>query len=422
MIAKDEERFIGDCLLSVKGLVDEIILVDTGSSDGTINIARQHGAKIVACQWNNDFSAARNIALSHATGDWILVLDADEVLDLQSHDAIRESIKDNSVWGYRIPIFNYSHDSTLPGWSSVTNHSLAKGFPGFVLTRIVRLFSNKPEIKYRFSVHEGVEFSIEEHEGALGAGSFVIHHYGALRGTSNETFKHETYFALVRKDCEQYPNHPKPFYELGIGYMDIGDFEKAKQSFEHAITNDEHYLTPYHHLGEIAFRQGNLAEARNYFEKSLTLHPESEETYFRLGQVALKMQDLGKARVLWGKALEKNPRSIRYFDALIQLHLSRGEPLQALALLYDACMNTQHLHFMKEKEKVEQQLVDESKRILAQGPEKKALTTLVTVAFYRKEMKKAIALCNEAKKYFTGQEGRVFDVLIEKATSQESHP
>ncbi len=420
VIAKDEEKFIGDCLASVKGLVEDIVVVDTGSTDKTIGIAKQRGATVINFPWNNDFSAARNEALNHAKGEWILVLDADETLDPASHGAIRECIKSSSIWGYRVPIFNYSQESSVPGWSTITNQKLAKGFPGFVLTRIVRLFRNKPEIKYRFSVHEGVEFSIEENKGGLGIAPFVIHHYGALRGTPSAAFKQDTYFTLVKKDCEQYPQHPKPFYELGVGYMDVGKFDKAKEAFERAIKNDEHYLMPYHYLGEISFRQGNLAEARHYFTKSLTL-AESEETYFRLGYVEFKMNDVGEARTLWNKALEKNPRSITYFDALIQLHFTQNEPLQALALLYDACANTKHIHFIKEKERVEQQLIAEAKKILAVGPEKKALTMLTTIAFYRNEMKKVIALCSEAKKHFTGAEARVFDVLSEKAAAQVSH-
>jgi len=417
MIAKDEEKFIGDCLASVRGLVDEIIVVDTGSSDKTREIAKNHGADVFSFTWTNDFSAARNEALVHAHGDWILVLDADEALDQPTHAAISECMKNEIAWGFRIPIFNYSNDAHLPGWSSVNDTAYAKGFSGFILTRVVRLFRNKPEIKYRFSVHEGVEFSIEERHGTLVQAPFVIHHYGALRGTGSSTFKQQAYFSLVQQDCQHYPTHPKPFYELGIGYMDLGELDKATDAFQQAIKNNEQYLIPYHQIGEIACRKGELQKAKELFEKSISLHPEHEETYFRLGQVCVSLQDDNNAQICWKKALERNPRSVRYFDALIQLYLTKKEPLAALALQYDAVRNTRHKHFSQQLQQVEMQLIAEAKKILASGPEKVALTTLITIAFYRGEYKKVIALCNEAKKHFTGMDGRSFDVFTEKATS-----
>ncbi len=417
MIAKDEEQFIGDCLASVHGLVDEIIVLDTGSTDTTAAIAKKHGAQVFPFVWTNDFSAARNAALAHAKGDWILVLDADEKLDPSQHNMIRQCLENKDIGGYRVPIFNYSHDSHVPGWSSVIDSAHARGFPGFILTRVVRLFKRRPEITYRFSVHEGVEFSIEEHHGKLVQAPFVIHHYGALRGTASSAFKQQNYFSLVQQDCQRYPTHPKPFYELGIGYMDLGELDKAKEAFEQAIANNQQYLIPFHHLGEIACRKGEVEKAKELFEKSLSLHPEYEETYFRLGQVCIALQDHDNAQKSWENALARNPRSIRYFDALIQLHLTKKEPLPALALLYDAVRNTHHEHFQQQLQQVETQLISEAKKRLAAEPEKVALTTLITIAYYRGEYKKVIALCNEAKKHFSGADGRAFDIFIEKATS-----
>jgi len=81
MIVKDEEDFLSQCLQSAEGVVDEIVIVDTGSSDATHEIACRHKARIVHHQWKEDFSDARNVSLAHATSEWILFLDADEVLE-----------------------------------------------------------------------------------------------------------------------------------------------------------------------------------------------------------------------------------------------------------------------------------------------------------------------------------------------------
>jgi glycosyltransferase involved in cell wall biosynthesis len=80
MIVKNEERFLGQCLASVKDIADELIVIDTGSTDRTVEIAREHGAHVGHFEWCNDFAAARNASIAPATGDWILFLDADEGL------------------------------------------------------------------------------------------------------------------------------------------------------------------------------------------------------------------------------------------------------------------------------------------------------------------------------------------------------
>lgn len=92
MIVKNEERFLPGCLESVKGLVDEIVIVDTGSTDGTKKIAESCRAKIIDFKWCDDFSAARNESLRHVTGDWVLYLDADERLDKSFHGTVRKLI------------------------------------------------------------------------------------------------------------------------------------------------------------------------------------------------------------------------------------------------------------------------------------------------------------------------------------------
>ncbi|HYF75279.1 MAG TPA: glycosyltransferase family 2 protein, partial [Candidatus Nitrosocosmicus sp.] len=81
MIVKNEEKFLENCLKSVKDFVDEMIVVDTGSADRTVEIAKSHNARVFYFEWINDFAAARNYALDQATGEYVLVMDADEYLE-----------------------------------------------------------------------------------------------------------------------------------------------------------------------------------------------------------------------------------------------------------------------------------------------------------------------------------------------------
>jgi len=93
MIVKNEEKYLGRCLKSAAALVDEIVVVDTGSTDRTIEIAMEHGAKIFHFKWCDDFSAARNYAIEQVSGDWVLVLDADEYFVDDQSDLIRNFVK-----------------------------------------------------------------------------------------------------------------------------------------------------------------------------------------------------------------------------------------------------------------------------------------------------------------------------------------
>ena len=102
MIVKNEENTLGRCLESVKDIVDEIIIVDTGSTDNTIKIAEKYGAEIFFYKWDNSFANARNYSLSKASKDWILIMDADDELKGEDKDKVIKLInnEDNKLNAY----------------------------------------------------------------------------------------------------------------------------------------------------------------------------------------------------------------------------------------------------------------------------------------------------------------------------------
>ncbi|MBM3334149.1 glycosyltransferase family 2 protein, partial [Candidatus Sumerlaeota bacterium] len=119
MIARDEADRIADCLRSVQGLVDEIVVVDTGSSDPTPAIARDLGARVIAMPWGDDFAAARNCSLEHATGEWILVLDADEKLYPRHFQAVRHLMAKRQAEAIQVFVRNYTDDWNLMNWEPI---------------------------------------------------------------------------------------------------------------------------------------------------------------------------------------------------------------------------------------------------------------------------------------------------------------
>src|SRR5512143_1026788 len=100
MIVKNEEKNLGHCLASVRDLVDEMVVVDTGSTDGTVALAESFGARIGHFPWTGDFGAARNESLRLCTGDWVLILDADEAVDALDHAKIRAAIAQDTPAAY----------------------------------------------------------------------------------------------------------------------------------------------------------------------------------------------------------------------------------------------------------------------------------------------------------------------------------
>ena len=110
MIARNEERFIGECIDAASPICDEIVVLDTGSTDRTAEIAESKGARVYHAEWRDDFAWARNECERHATADWILTLDADEVLTSDARDKIRDGIRRPDVGGYHLIVRNVYGD------------------------------------------------------------------------------------------------------------------------------------------------------------------------------------------------------------------------------------------------------------------------------------------------------------------------
>ena len=162
MITKNEEKNLSRCLDSIKDIVDEIIIVDTGSTDKTVEIAKSYGAHIYHYDWNNDFSKARNVSLQKATKDWILVLDADEVLPYEEGLKLKNIINTSVNEGLFLRLDNIIESVNLGD------------------AVVLRVFKNNPKYRFRGPMHEQIIFSIEEECGKnkIQPTNVKIVHYG----------------------------------------------------------------------------------------------------------------------------------------------------------------------------------------------------------------------------------------------------
>jgi glycosyltransferase involved in cell wall biosynthesis/Tfp pilus assembly protein PilF/GT2 family glycosyltransferase len=219
LIAKNEERFLNGCLESIRGLADQIILVDTGSTDRTVEIARAHGAEVHFRAWDNDFSAARNAALLHARGDWILVLDADEEVSKAHHSALRALLTQANTLAYRLPLVDVGRED--------------QG-----VSQVPRLFRNAPRQFYVSRIHEQVYASLEINRETWSMenrfGDAQLLHHGYQTEVVKSRNKVQRNLRLLEQANEEYPNDVNLLMNLGLelwrsgqhGYG-IGYYEKS---------------------------------------------------------------------------------------------------------------------------------------------------------------------------------------------------
>lgn len=166
MIVRDEANMLPRCLESVRDLVSEIIVLDTGSTDDSAAIARSAGAHVERFAWRDDFAAARNASLAMATQSWIIVLDADEIIDRATTQDLAELLAEPSISALEVTIDNLNDRGP--------NQSFA----------LIRIFRNLPEIRFAGAIHEGVATSVRHYNDRTGArvaaSGLRIEHHGYL--------------------------------------------------------------------------------------------------------------------------------------------------------------------------------------------------------------------------------------------------
>lgn len=210
MIVKDEAAAIGPCLDSVRGIVSQIVIVDTGSRDDTVAIARGLGATVLSVPWENHFARARNAALAPIATDWVLSLDADEELDRDAGPALAALMRKTDVAGYMLPVRNYTLAKEVRAGNSISRendvrHPRAAAAGSYFVYEKCRLFRRNPEIYFTGRVHEQVEVTIRTANRKLRHADICIHNFGLLLPGADMGAKVGLYRDLLRLRVEEEP-------------------------------------------------------------------------------------------------------------------------------------------------------------------------------------------------------------------------
>ncbi|HHV62433.1 MAG TPA: glycosyltransferase [Firmicutes bacterium] len=299
MIVKNEERFLARCLDSVKDVVDEMIIVDTGSTDRTVEIAKSYGAKVYFHEWKNDFAEARNASLEKATGDWILVMDADEVLAPGMYHVIHRLVNGRQRAIYCARISNQRHmDEGSPLFEHFMN----------------RLFPSDPNIRFVGVIHERVVSLSHEPLPIHNILDFVILHIGYKGEVLISRKKHLRNLTLLKQSISQFPSDPYYHYSLGGTYYELGKVNLAIDELSKAYELCKKHLgdgmskaiavSTLCMLSNIVSAFGGRDLAESYLREALDISPTNPDILYYLAEIARMKTEWEKAKVLYIKTLD----------------------------------------------------------------------------------------------------------------------
>ncbi|GED33875.1 MULTISPECIES: glycosyltransferase [Brevibacillus] len=270
MIVKNEEEVLRECLESVSGIVSEIVAVDTGSNDRTLDILKEYGAKIKKLAWNHDFSAARNASLSEATGTHILVLDADERL-LSSREELEAILQENPHVPLQVLCKN-----DLDG--EISTH------------RVVRVFPNDPELCFQGAIHESIHRDGKQVSGC--PSSLVIWHVGYQKERYEKRNKKEFYLTLYEKELKTRGEDGYLLYQIGKLLYSTGDYSEAIQYFQKCMEHGEEKSLYFPAMlvlhGYTLKHAGRSVEALELLVDFIDTYPDYPDLFFLMGLLSLE--------------------------------------------------------------------------------------------------------------------------------------
>lgn len=302
LIAKNEASRLQRCLDSLKDVVDEIVVVDTGSSDDTVAIAERSGARVSHFPWVDDFSAARNASLEQASGEWILLIDADNILS--DVGDLRSCLTDPNRGAFTVRI-----DNVLDGGL----HSNE---------RVVRLFRRHPLVRFEGRIHEQVSPSLLT-AGFLGGDSNIVFgHDGYLREAMESTQKLARNERLLQLEIAQDPDDAYWHYQLGKNYMMARDYRAALAAFHQSREKLPQTPGPFARdlfcsASSLLITSRDFAAAQDWIAGGRRLFPTCPDLASYSGQVCLELGNRVGATRAFAEAVASKVEPL--LPALLQL-------------------------------------------------------------------------------------------------------
>jgi tetratricopeptide (TPR) repeat protein len=308
VIARDEEHNIAACLEGVKGLVGEMVVVDTGSQDRTREVARGLGARVFDFPWVDHFAAARNACLDRAEGEWIFWLDADDRVDAENRarlEALFASLPEDDNVAYSMKC------RCLP--DPVTNSA--------TVVDHVRLFRNHDKIRWRYRIHEQILGAVKESGGEVRFADVTIHHTGyADPGLRKRKLARD--LRLLEMEHQEQPHDPFTLFNLGATYVELGRHREAVPLLEESLgrshPSDSIVRKLYSLLAHCRLHLNQTAEALAVCARGQGVCPDDAELLLLEGILRAETSDLhgAKAALLRLLGTEAGPHFASVADGL----------------------------------------------------------------------------------------------------------
>lgn len=309
MIVRDEENNIARALMSVKDLVNEMVVADTGSADNTKDIARSMGAKVFDFNWTESFADARNFSIGKAAGKWILILDADEVIALSDHSKLRSLVnqEEASPVAYSIVTRNYVTRNNITGWrANDGTYPDEQAGTGWVPGEKVRLFSKDSRIRFEFPVHERLEPSLLRAGIEIRRCEVPVHHYGRLTD-EKVTEKSEMYYALGKKKLAESGSRDWiALYEFAGQCAELGKYEESLEYLHKVISLRPDFPKAYQSMGNAYYNLNKYGEARIFYKKSMELNPGARDAVLMYATCSLFAGNAEESVALLGELLQQD--------------------------------------------------------------------------------------------------------------------
>jgi glycosyltransferase involved in cell wall biosynthesis len=323
MIVKNEEAFLQGCLESARPFVDEIVILDTGSTDATVQIAESFGAKVFHKAWNGNFSDARNESLRHATKEWILYLDADE--RLLNGEAMRALVPSKNVIAYNVNIRS--------------KHILPSGTVEQV-NQYQRFFRRHPKIFFEGVVHEQVLPSLMRMNKTIAPSEMFIEHLGYGISLEKIREKCQRNSELLLQQLKKNPHDYYAHYQLGNTYGVMQRYDEAEVHLLKAVENDRNLsirASACNILVEIAMHRKDLERAEHWCRASLTYVPHQVMGNWFLSGILTHKKKFGEALEILAKVRKNSGTATGLAH---DLSIAQGEMNYRSIVCYEGMANS----------------------------------------------------------------------------------
>ena len=325
MIARDSSRTIHAALSSVRPWVDEMIVLDTGSTDNTVSIAESCGAAVHHIAWDDSFSAARNQSINHASGEWVFWMDSDDTISASQGEKLKELASRRhspSTMGFVLQV-HCPADPQRMIYSSAT------------VVDHVKMFRNLPAIRFSGRIHEQVLGSIRRLGGIVEWTDIAILHSGSDQTPEGRVRKQSRDLRLLELEAGDNPDNTFTLFNLGMTLLDCGEAEQAlcalARSLQLSEQAESHVRKIYALLVQSYMELRRINTAYWTCLQGLSVFADDPELIFRKGVIEQSLGRLHEAEVSFLAALQVSPT--RHFSS-IDTGIIGAKAWHNLAILY----------------------------------------------------------------------------------------